>query len=155
MREALGPGALGKSRGSGWRGRWEGGSGWGTHVNPWLFHSNVWQNSLQIKKKKKRKFTWRSRGSRISNTILKSKVRGLHDLYKATVIKTLCCWLKNRKKIGQWSQTESPERDSLIKSSSSWSPIMEKNLKKKKYVYLNHFALHLKWTQLYSNYTSI
>ena len=26
------------------------GSGWGTHVNPWLFHSNVWQNSLKIKK---------------------------------------------------------------------------------------------------------
>ena len=20
---------------------WEGGSGWGTHVNPWLFHFNV------------------------------------------------------------------------------------------------------------------
>ena len=38
-------------RGSGWRGRWEGGSGWGTHVNPWLIHFNVWQNSLQIKKK--------------------------------------------------------------------------------------------------------
>ena len=32
---------LGKPRGSGWRGRWEGGSGWGTHVNPWLFYSNV------------------------------------------------------------------------------------------------------------------
>ena len=32
MRQALGPGALGKPRGSGWRGRWEGGSGWGTHV---------------------------------------------------------------------------------------------------------------------------
>ena len=31
------------------------GSGWGTHVNPWLFHSNVWQNSLQIKKKRKKK----------------------------------------------------------------------------------------------------
>ena len=25
--------------------------GWGTHVNPWLFHFNVWQNPLQIKKK--------------------------------------------------------------------------------------------------------
>ena len=55
MRQALGPGALGKPRGSGWRGRWEGGSGWGTHVNPWLFYSNVWQNSLQIKKKKRKK----------------------------------------------------------------------------------------------------
>ena len=50
MRQALGPGALGRPRGSGWRGRWEGGSGWGTHVNPWLFHFNVWQNSLQKKK---------------------------------------------------------------------------------------------------------
>ena len=54
MRQALGPGALEKPRGSRWRGRWEGGLGWGTHVNPWLFHSNVWQNSLQIKKKKKK-----------------------------------------------------------------------------------------------------
>ena len=41
MRQALGPGALGKPSGSGWRGRWEGGLGWGTHVNPWLFHFNV------------------------------------------------------------------------------------------------------------------
>ena len=52
MTQALGPGALGRPGGSGWRGRWEGGSGWGTHVNPWLFHFNVWQNSLQKKKKK-------------------------------------------------------------------------------------------------------
>ena len=28
-------------------GRWEGGSGWGTHVNPWLTHVNVWQKPLQ------------------------------------------------------------------------------------------------------------
>ena len=32
MRQALGPGALGIPRGIRWRGRWEGGSGWGTHV---------------------------------------------------------------------------------------------------------------------------
>ena len=25
----------------------EGGSGWGTHVNPWLIHVNVWQKPLQ------------------------------------------------------------------------------------------------------------
>ena len=31
----------------GWGGRWEGGSGWGTHVNPWLVHVNVWQKPLQ------------------------------------------------------------------------------------------------------------
>ena len=41
MRQALGPGALGRPRGIWWRGRWERGSGWGTHVNPWLFHFNV------------------------------------------------------------------------------------------------------------------
>ena len=41
MRQALGPGALGRPRGIGWRRRWEVGSGWGTPVNPWLFHFNV------------------------------------------------------------------------------------------------------------------
>ena len=44
MRQALGPGALGRPGGSGW---WVGGSGWGTHVNPWLIHVNVWQKPLQ------------------------------------------------------------------------------------------------------------
>ena len=47
MRQVLGPGALGRPRGIGWRGRWEGGSGWGIHVNPWLIHVNVWQKPLQ------------------------------------------------------------------------------------------------------------
>ena len=41
MRQVLGPGALGRPRGIGWRGRWEGGSGWGIHVYPWLIHVNV------------------------------------------------------------------------------------------------------------------
>ena len=50
MRQALGPGALGKPRGNRWRGRWEGGLGWGTHVNPWMFHFNV--KSTTNKKKK-------------------------------------------------------------------------------------------------------
>ena len=39
--------ALGRPRGIGWRGRWEGGSGWGIHVNPWLIHVNVRQKPLQ------------------------------------------------------------------------------------------------------------
>ena len=47
MRQVLGPGALGRPRGIGGRGRWEGESGWGIHVNPWLFHFNVWQKPLQ------------------------------------------------------------------------------------------------------------
>ena len=55
MRQALGPGALGRPRGIGWRGRWEWGSDWGTHVTPWLIHFNVWQNPLQKKKKKTNK----------------------------------------------------------------------------------------------------
>ena len=41
MRQVLGPGALGRPRGIGWRGRWEGGSGWGIHVYPWLIHVYV------------------------------------------------------------------------------------------------------------------
>jgi len=28
----------------------EGGSGWGTHVNPWRIHVNVWQNHYNIVK---------------------------------------------------------------------------------------------------------
>ena len=47
MRQVLGPGALGRPRGIGWRGRWEGGSRWGIHVNPWLIHVNVWQKPLK------------------------------------------------------------------------------------------------------------
>ena len=47
MRQVLRAGALGRPRGMGWRGSWEGGSGWGTHVNAWLIHVNVWQKPLQ------------------------------------------------------------------------------------------------------------
>ena len=54
---------------------WEVGSGWGTHVNPWLIHVNVWQKPLQCckvislqiikineKKKKKKKTAFQCRG---------------------------------------------------------------------------------------------
>ena len=47
MRQVLGPGALGRPRGMGWRGRWEGGPGWGIHVYPRLIHVNVRQKPLQ------------------------------------------------------------------------------------------------------------
>ena len=47
MRRMLRAGALGRPRGMGWTGRWEGGSGCGTHVNPWLIHVNVWQKPPQ------------------------------------------------------------------------------------------------------------
>ena len=47
MRQVLGPGALGRPRGIGWRGRWEGGLGWGINVYPWLINFNVCQKPLQ------------------------------------------------------------------------------------------------------------
>ena len=46
----LGASALGRPRGMGWGGRLERGSGWGTHVNPWLIHVNVWQKPLKYYK---------------------------------------------------------------------------------------------------------
>ena len=46
MRQVLRAGALGRPRGMGWGGRQEGGLGWGTNVNPWLIHVNVWQKPL-------------------------------------------------------------------------------------------------------------
>ena len=36
--------------GMGWGGMWEGASGWGTHVHPWLILVNVWQKPLQYYK---------------------------------------------------------------------------------------------------------
>ena len=47
MRQVLRAGALGRPRGMGWGKRQEGGSGWGTHVNPWLIHVSVWQKPLE------------------------------------------------------------------------------------------------------------
>ena len=84
MRQALGPGALGRPRGSRWRGRWEGGSGWGTHVNPWLFHFSVWQNSLQIKKNKKAK---KKKKKNASSELLKehNQCRGEKRLHRLGV----------------------------------------------------------------------
>ena len=38
---------MGRPRGIRWRGKWEGGSGWGILVNPWMIRVNVWQKPLQ------------------------------------------------------------------------------------------------------------
>ena len=79
------------------RGRWEGGSGWGIHVYPWLIHVNVWQKPLQyckvishqlIKKKKRKKESslkkgtssvWNeSQGSQTNGTFVVPEVIGSH-----------------------------------------------------------------------------
>ena len=62
MKYIASPGSMHETEcsGVGWGGRWERGSGWGTHVHPWLIHVNVWQKppqyckviSLQLKKKR-------------------------------------------------------------------------------------------------------
>ena len=72
MRQVLGPGALGRPRGIGWRGRWEGGSGWGIHVTTWLIHVSIWENplqycqviSLQLIQINEKKKNWSSRRGR-------------------------------------------------------------------------------------------
>jgi len=40
----LGAGALGQPGEMVWGGRREEGSGWGTHVNLWWIHFDIWQN---------------------------------------------------------------------------------------------------------------
>ena len=67
-----------RPRGMGWGARWEGRSGWGAHINPWLIHVNVWQKPLQyckvislqiikINEKKKKQRMCHREGSLYSN----------------------------------------------------------------------------------------
>ena len=63
------------------------------------------------------RFIWRSEGPRAANTLLKEKnkvvglmLTDLKTYYKATVIKTVWDWQRNRQ-IDQWSKIESPEID--------------------------------------------
>ena len=49
----LGAGAQGWPREMIRGGRWEAGSGLGTHVHPWRIHVNVWQNQYSIVKQNK------------------------------------------------------------------------------------------------------
>ena len=50
----LGAGALRRPRGMVRGGRWEGGSRWGTRVDLWRIHVDVWQNQYNIVKLKKK-----------------------------------------------------------------------------------------------------
>ena len=52
MRQALGPGALGRPRGIGWRGRWERGIGMGNTCKPMAVSFQCMTKSTTIEKKK-------------------------------------------------------------------------------------------------------
>ena len=78
MRQVLRAGALGRPKGMGWRRRWEGGLGWGTHVNPWLIHVNVWQKPLQYCKVislQLIKIKGKKNANHVRKTILKMSLR--------------------------------------------------------------------------------
>ena len=57
-----------------WRGRWEGGSGLGTHVHPWLIHVKVWQNQYSIVKQNKVKIKIKKKEKLNVKKILEYKV---------------------------------------------------------------------------------
>ena len=55
MRQALGPGALGRPRGIGWRGRWEGGIGMGNTCKSMADSFQCMTKPTTIKKNKNQK----------------------------------------------------------------------------------------------------
>ena len=70
----------------GWGGRWEGGSEWGTQVNPWLIHINVWQKPLQyckeislqlikIEIQKKKSNIWRLNNTLLNNQQITEEIK--------------------------------------------------------------------------------
>ena len=67
-------GALGWPWGMGWGGRWEEGSGWGTHVYLWQIHFDIWQNQYNIIKLK-------------NTQTNKQKVNGLAQIRQSSYIK--------------------------------------------------------------------
>ena len=73
MRQTLGPGALGKPRGSGWRGRWGGGIGMGNTFKPMAVSFQCMTKFTTNKKKKKEVRARlldeeRAQGARLSTT---------------------------------------------------------------------------------------
>ena len=86
----FGPGALGRPSGTGWRGWWVGGSGWGTHVYPRLIRVNVWQKPLQyckvislqlIKIKNKTKQIFCSHSSKYSSSRNSLKIMIISSMF--------------------------------------------------------------------------
>ena len=62
-----------------WDGRWERGSGLGTHVHPWLIHVNVWQNQYSIVKQNKVKINIKKINK--DNDVMNGKGNGNPLLY--------------------------------------------------------------------------
>ena len=50
----------------GWGGKWERGSGWGTHVHPWRIH-DVWQKPPQYCQEKIKNKTEKKKASNLTN----------------------------------------------------------------------------------------
>ena len=68
----LGAGALGRPRGIVREGRWEEGSGWGTHVYLWRIQVDIWQNQyniVKLKNKIKRTTTTKNKVCQILRSI--------------------------------------------------------------------------------------
>ena len=59
-----------------WGGRWEGGSGLGTHVHLRLVHINVWQNQYSIVKQNKVKIKIKKKEKKSENCFSRKKKKG-------------------------------------------------------------------------------
>ena len=106
----LGAGARGWSREMIWGGRWEGGSGLGTHVHPWLIHVNVWQNQYSIVKKNKIKIK------------IKKSIYWMYLLYTVLCSSVLCL-------VAQWCPTLCDPMDCSPPGSSLHGIFQERILK--------------------------
>ena len=101
----LGAGALGWPRGMVWGGRWEGGSGLGTHVHPWWIHVDVWQNQYN------KYFLKRGRVSIVLRPLLKTLLQLL--LYGHSCVSE---WMLDP---GEINQSDSPSLWFYIRKDNS------------------------------------
>ena len=108
MRQVLGPDALGRPRGIRWRGRWEGGSGWGMHVYPWLTDVYVWQKPLQYCKvislqliKKEREKKKKQTNKKKKNK--QSKSNDLHAIHKRKAPE-IRVWKYDKERVFCWGR---------------------------------------------------
>ena len=83
MRQVLGPGALGRPRGIGWRGRWERGSGWGNTCKSMADSFQCTTKPTTIKKNKKTK---QKKKKQIKTSQKKKKAAGSLSLLQLRAI---------------------------------------------------------------------